>query len=223
MRILIIEDNINLAQNTKINLEKQGFVVDLSYDGLSGEQKAYVNQYDTILLDLNLPDMDGLEVLDNLRNENINTPIIITTARDEVKQRALGLDMGADDYITKPFEIIELKARINAIIRRFNARVNPLIEIDNLTINPQSREIFWKNQKIELLAKEFDILEYIATKHPRVISNEEIAEHIYDEGFDPFSSVLRVHFTRLRKKLTDIIGYNIIVTTRGKGVSICIK
>ena len=223
MRLLIIEDNNELADLTKTGLIKSGFVVDIANTGEEGKDKTFINEYDAIILDLNLPDYDGLDILKELRNQGINTPIIIVTARDEIAERALGLDLGADDYIVKPFEILELKSRINAIIRRINGRSNPIIKINELIINPNSREVWWNNSLINLHAKEFDILEYIATKYPRVVSNEEIVEHIYDEDFDPFSSVLRVHFTRLRKKLTDAIGYNIIITTRVKGVSICIK
>ena len=223
MRLLIIEDNVPLADSTRLALIKYGYTVDIAYDGNIGEEKAYVNDYDVILLDLNLPDKDGLEILKFLRTENIQTPIIIVTARDEIKQRALGLDLGADDYITKPFDLVELKSRINAVIRRFNGRSSPIIKIENLSINPNSREVLWNDESIDLLPKEYDILEYIMMKHPKVVSNEEITEHIYDETFDPFSSVIRVHFSRLRKKLSDVIGYNIIITTRGKGVSICIK
>lgn len=223
MRLLIIEDNVPLADSTRLALIKYGYTVDIAYDGNIGEEKAYVNDYDVILLDLNLPDKDGLEILKFLRTENIQTPIIIVTARDEIKQRALGLDLGADDYITKPFDLVELKSRINAVIRRFNGRSSPIIKIENLSINPNSREVLWNDESIDLLPKEYDILEYIMMKHPKVVSNEEITEHIYDENFDPFSSVIRVHFSRLRKKLSDVIGYNIIITTRGKGVSICIK
>lgn len=224
MKILIIEDNKELACTTKKLLEEYNYIVETAFCGEDGEEKAFVNNYDVILLDLNLPDKDGLEILKFLRDENIETPVIIITARDDVKERALGLDLGADDYIVKPFNIIELKSRIGAVVRRFNGRSNPLIIIESLKIDPYKREVSWDNKKIDLLSKEFDILEYIAEKYPRVISQEEIAEHIYEEQdcFDQYSSVLRVHFTRLRKKLTTIIGYNIIVTTRGKGVSICI-
>lgn len=224
MKILIIEDNKDLALATKKSLEHYNYIVELAFCGEDGEEKAYANEYDAILLDLNLPDKDGLDILKFLREEKVNTPLIIITARDEITQRALGLDLGADDYIVKPFNIIELKSRIGAVIRRFNGRSNPLIQIENLTIDPYKREVSWNNQKIELLSKEFDILEYIAQKHPCIISKEEIAEHIYEEqdSFDQYSSVLRVHFTRLRKKLMTVIGYNIIVTIRGKGVLLCV-
>lgn len=223
VRLLMIEDNEALALSTKTALEVAGFVIDVAFTAMQGEEKVAVHEYDAILLDLNLPDADGLELLQRLRNQKVNTPVIIVTARDEVKQRALGLDLGADDYVVKPFDLIELKSRINAVIRRFNGRSHPLIQIKALSINPQSRVVMWQDTEIKLLAKEYDILEYLASNYPKVISSEEIIEHIYDENFDPFSSVLRVHFTRLRKKLSDVIGYNVIITIRGKGVSLCIE
>lgn len=127
------------------------------------------------------------------------------------------MDLGADDYLTKPFQLLELRARVQAVIRRFYGRTNPLIGIGDLTIHPVSRKALWNGKEITLAAKEFDILEYIAEKHPAVVSSEEIVEHMYNEDFGPFSTVLRVHLSKLRKKLEDACGKNILVTTRGKG------
>jgi len=223
MRLLIIEDNIELANSMKLGLVQHGFSIDVCYDGEMGEEMAFVNGYDAILLDLNLPDKDGIEILKYLREENVNCPVIIITARDEIEDRAFGLDLGADDYIIKPFELVELRARIQAVIRRYNGRTNPSIVIKNLEINPATRTVKIDGKIVDLSAKEFDILEYIAEKHPTIISSEEIIEHIYDEDFNPFSSVLRVHIARLRKKLTEVAEYDILVTKRGKGYSLCIK
>lgn len=221
MRLLVIEDNKELALSIKAGLEKNGFYIDVSYTGMEGEEKAYTNGYDSILLDLNLPDKDGIEILKFLRSEHIETPVIIITARDEIEERALGLDLGADDYLTKPFQLLELRARVQAVIRRFQGRSNPIIEVGNLTIRPAARVALWENKPIPLSTKEFDILEYIAGCHPAIVSSEEIVEHVYDETFDPFSSVLRVHLTKLRKKLNDISGKELLITTRGKGYSLC--
>ncbi len=222
MRLLIIEDNKDLASSMKAGLEQVGFCADLSYTGEGGEELAFVNSYDAILLDLNLPDKDGIDILKFLRSEHIETPVIIITARDEIEERALGLDLGADDYLTKPFQLLELRARVQAVIRRFYGRTNPLIEIGPLTIHPTSRKAKWRDAEIPLSAKEFDILEYIAARHPSVVSSEEIVEHIYDENFDPLSAVLRVHLSKLRKKLTAVAGYDILINTRGKGYSLWI-
>ncbi|NFP90869.1 response regulator transcription factor [Clostridium sporogenes] len=223
MRLLIIEDNIELANSMKMGLEKMGFHIDVSNTGSDGEEKASINEYDVILLDLNLPDIDGIEILNYLRSESIETPVIIVTARDEVEQLALGLDNGADDYITKPFKLLELRARIHAIIRRFHGRTNPIINIGNLQLNPITRTVEIENKPVVLASKEFDILEYICYRHPAVVSSEEIAEHIYDENFDPFSSVLRVHIARLKKKLSNASGKEILINIRGKGYVLCIE
>lgn len=216
MRILIIEDNKELCLSMKKGLENIGFYVDVSFDAVSGEEKAFVNEYDVILLDLNLPDKDGLDLLQELRTYN-NTPVIIVSARDDIEQRTCGLDSGADDYITKPFQISEVRARIHAVIRRFQGRTNPVIQAACLTIDPLSRTATYNDLPILLKAKEYDILEYIASKYPAVVSSEELAEHVYDENFDPFSSVLRVHIARLRKKLNDVCKYELLRTIRGKG------
>lgn len=223
MRLLIIEDNQKLAISMKVGLEKEGFYVDISYTGLDGENKAFVNNYDAILLDLNLPDKDGLEILKFLRNSSIQIPVLIISARDEIIERALGLDLGADDYITKPFQIIELRARIQAVIRRFYGRTNPILSVGLLTLIPSSRKVEYNGIAVTLAAKEFDILEYLLIRHPAVVSMEEIAEHIYDEGFDPSSSVLRVHMTMLRKKLTKASGKQLLQTIRGKGYQLCVE
>lgn len=222
MRVLIIEDHKELSDSVREHLLIENYQVDVAYEGIIGEEKAFVNEYDVILLDLNLPDKDGIDILKFLRSEGIETPIVIMTARDALDERTLGLDAGADDYIGKPFQLKELSARMRAVIRRYYGRSQPLITIGSLTINPASRQAKWNQDLIPLNVKEFDILEYLAMRHPSVVSSEEIAEHIYDEDFDPFSSILRVHFTRLRKKLEKTCGKDILVNIRGKGYYICV-
>lgn len=221
MRILIIEDNRELAMSVQEGLERENFSVDLAFSGLVGEEKAYVNAYDAILLDLNLPDRDGLSILNFLRESTIDTPIIITTARDEIEERAKGLDFGADDYLVKPFELLELVARIRAVIRRFHGRTTPFIKIDQLMIDPVKRFVSYGDTEVFLKPKEFDILLCIAQQHPAVVSTEKIAEHVYDENFDPFSSVLRVHLARLKKQLAQASGKELLKTIRAKGYQLC--
>ena len=223
MRILIIEDNIELSLSVKESLEKEGLYVDAAYNGQDGEEKVDTNAYDCILLDLNLPDLDGLLILKNLRESGKDVPVIIMTARDEIEERAKGLNLGADDYVTKPFHLVELRARIGAAIRRYYGKTTPVIQIGGLLINPLTRKASVQGKEVELLAKEFDILEYLAEKYPAVVSAEELVEHVYDEEFDPFSSVLRVHISRLRRKLTKSLGYEMIQTMRGKGYYLCEK
>lgn len=220
MRVLIIEDDVDLASTVKKGLEEFGFYSDIANCGLDGEEKIFLNEYDTILLDLNLPDKDGLEVLKEIRSSGVTTPVIIVTARDEIRQRAMGLDLGSDDYIVKPFDLIELRARIHAVARRFYGRVNSEIKIEDLLINPKTRTVTYSLNEIKLSAKEFDILEHIANNHPNVVSSESITEHVYDELFDQFSSVLRVHIANLRKKLRVVAQKDILITLKGKGYKI---
>lgn len=223
MRLLIIEDNIELTNSMKKGLEKVNFQVDISNNGEDGTEKATVNEYDVILLDLNLPDGDGIDILKDLRKKAINTPIIIITARDAVSDLAIGLDNGADDYISKPFKLLEVRARIHAVIRRFHGRTNPIINIGKLQLNPINRTVHIDGIELELAIKEFDILEYICYKYPAVVSSEEIVEHIYDENFDPFSSVLRVHISRLKNKVNNAYGKEVLVNVRGKGYYLCVE
>lgn len=217
MRVLIIEDNVEILKCMKVELEKSGLYVDIANNGLEGEEKAYVNEYDVILLDLSLPDKDGMEILKYLRKENIETPIIIIIASIEITK---GLNLGADDYIVKPFNMDELNARIQAVLRRFRGRGNPNIVLNQLIIDPISRRANYDKKRIDLTTKEFDILEYLAIRYPAIVSSEEILEHTYDESFDSFSSVLRVHIAKLRKKLKKTTGKDILLTTRGKGYSL---
>lgn len=223
MRLLIIEDDRVLAQVMREGLEKRGFCVDVANTGESGEEKAEINGYDAVLLDLNLPDMDRLDVLSALRDQGLSTPVVIITARNEVAQRACGLNSGADDYITKPFDFIELEARIQAVIRRSYGRTKNRIVIGCLTLEPNTRKVTVNGTVADLSAKEFDILEYLASRHPDVVSAEDIVEHVYDEFFDPFSSVLRVHIANLRKKLIAASGQDLLVTMKGKGYQLCGK
>lgn len=221
MRVLVVEDNRELALSEKKGLEQENISVDVAYDGELGEEKAFINSYDGILLDLNLPKKDGLSVLQSLRAEEVESPVIIITARDEIEERAKGLDFGADDYLVKPFELLELKARIRAVIRRYHGRALPQISIGALKIDPLGRRVSYQKTEVVLKPKEFDILLCIAQRHPAVVSSEEISEHVYDEDFDPFSSVLRVHLARLKKKLAEAAEKEVLKTIRAKGYQLC--
>ncbi|EMF0488435.1 DNA-binding response regulator [Enterococcus faecium] len=221
MRVLVVEDNRELVLSVKKGLEQENISVDVAYDGESGEEKAFINSYDGILLDLNLPKKDGLSVLQSLRAEEVESPVIIITARDEIEERAKGLDFGADDYLVKPFELLELKARIRAVIRRYHGRALPQISIGALKIDPLGRRVSYQKTEVVLKPKEFDILLCIAQRHPAVVSSEEISEHVYDEDFDPFSSVLRAHLARLKKKLAEAAEKEVLKTIRAKGYQLC--
>ena len=172
MRLLIIEDDRALAGEMKVGLERQGFAVDLAHTGLEGEEKAYVTDYDAVLLDLNLPDKDGLEILSYLRGSMRNMPVLIVSARTEAKEKSIALDSGADDYIIKPFDFNELASRIRAVVRRFYGRANPEITIGRLSVNPASRRAQWNGVVIPLSTKEFDILLCLAQHCPEICSCE---------------------------------------------------
>lgn len=221
MRVLVVEDNRELALSIKKGLEQENISVDLAYDGEAGEEKAFVNAYDGILLDLNLPRKDGLAVLQSLRASAVESPVIIITARDEIEERAKGLDFGADDYLVKPFELLELNARLRAVVRRYHGRSLPQVKVGALTVDPVCRRVDYQQKEILLKPKEFDILLCIAQRYPAVVSSEEISEHVYDENYDPFSSVLRVHLARLKKKLSEGAEREILRTIRAKGYQLC--
>lgn len=220
MRLLIIEDCVEVLNYMKTELEKNGFYVDIASNGTDGEEKAYINDYDIILLDLTLPDKSGIDILRYLRKENIQVPVIIISGISEKEEIIRGFNLGADDYMTKPFLIDELVARINAVIRRFHGKLNPSIKIGDIVIDTTRRRVTFNDEYIDLTSKEYDILEYLAIKHPATISSEELLEHVYDEYFDSFSSVLRVHITKLRRKIKEIAGKDILINIRGKGYSI---
>lgn len=223
MRILIIEDDKPLSYELKDGLERKGFAVDVANTGNEGEEKAFVTDYDAMLLDLNLPDKDGMEILEFLRRENRDIPVIIISARNMSRDRIQGLDMGADDYVVKPFDFDELASRINAVVRRFYRKSATGITVGRLVVDPVKRLVSYDGKAVELSAKEFDILCYIAQCSPAVVSGEDIAEHVYDEFYDPFSSVLRVHIANLRRKLKNAAGCDVLITRKGIGYELCGK
>ena len=204
----------------KLELTHAGYCCDQAYDGEVGLKKALEQEYELILLDLMLPRINGIEVCRRLR-EIKQTPVIMLTARDEVMDKVNGLQVGADDYLVKPFELLELKARIRAVIRRYHGRALPQISIGALKIDPLGRRVSYQKTEVVLKPKEFDILLCIAQRHPAVVSSEEISEHVYDEDFDPFSSVLRVHLARLKKKLAEAAEKEVLKTIRAKGYQLC--
>ena len=193
MKILIIEDNKKLAKSLKKGLEQEGFAADYLLTGLAGERRLEVNRkdYDLAILDLTLPDKDGVEVCKNLREKNVVLPIIMLTARDTVKDKILGLDSGADDYMVKPFSFEELISRIKALLRR------PKQSLPNAT----TRRVFRNQKEIPLTLKEFGMLEYFMRQPNRVLTREQILDHLWDFDFSSFSNVVDVHIKNLRKKL----------------------
>lgn len=203
MKILIIEDQKDLNSAIAKGLKSRGFAVDQVFDGKDGLAKATVNRYDTIVLDLNLPFLDGIQVGIKLREAKITTPIIALTARDSLKDKLLGFTTGFDDYLTKPFDFPELVARIIALVRRAHPNKEPLLITDKISLNPTTRQASIARKPVKLTKIEFNILEYLLRKKGVVVTNQEIIEHIWSEEADLLDPPIRSHIKNLRKKLGD--------------------
>jgi len=217
MKILVIEDEKRLAKILKQGLEENAFAVDLSYDGEEGLSMAEAYPYDAVLLDVMLPRMDGFTVLSKLRATRREVPVLIISARGEVDDRIKGLNTGADDYITKPFDFFELLARLKSVIRRHKGRPSPLLMIDDLIIDMNSRTVSRANKKISLTPNEYALLEYLALNRGRVVGRSELRERLYDAASDRDSNVIDVHITHLRSKIDKDFDRQIIYTLRGEG------
>ncbi len=221
MRILIVDDEPELVRKLQNILEKLGYTIDTAFDGEEAVERIYTDHYDLILLDIMLPKKNGFGVLLELRNEQKNTPVLMLTAKGGVDDRVKGLDLGADDYLAKPFSTDELLARIRALLRRSSGLVSPLLEISNLSLNPATREAFIDERPLALTTKEFSILEFLLYNKNRVISRFSMAEHIWGDEFDPFimSNNIDVHIKNMRQKIGHG-GDKIIRTVRGAGYMI---
>ncbi|MDD4493520.1 MAG: response regulator transcription factor [Eubacteriales bacterium] len=217
MRLLIIEDEEKLAKMLSQGLKPYGYAVDMAFDGAGGEQRAAEVDYDAILLDLNLPDRDGLQVCSNLRENGCTSPILMLTARSSVTDRTKGLDIGADDYLIKPFALDELRARIQALQRRRYGMSQSVMSIGALQINSSKHLAFYNNKMLEITYREFDILEYIGCNYPGIVSIENILEHVWTGELDPFSNVARVHLVNLKRKLENAAGKSLIENVKGLG------
>ena len=213
MRILVIEDNAELARQIKIELERLLYVVDVAYDGLDGQYLGKTEIYDAVILDLGLPERDGLEVLQQWRAARNKVPVLVLTARKTWRERVLGLRSGADDYLGKPFEYEELEARLEAIIRRSSGHARPILTHGNLVLDPASARVTLDGDLVNLTALEYRTLDYQMRHQGEVVSKTELTEHIYHQDFDLDSNVIEVLITRLRKKLSA----DLIQTRRGLG------
>ncbi len=217
MRILVIEDEKRLAAILKKGLEESGFVVDVALDGEDGLFMARTYPYDAVLLDILLPKVDGLTVLKKLRAEKIGVPVLMLTAKGELEDRVRGLNLGADDYLVKPFDFSELLARLNTIIRRSMGKASPIIIIDDLSLDMSAKTVTRSGKEINLSAKEYNLLEYLALNSGRVIGRTELTEHLYDTEFDLDSNVIDVYINYLRNKIDKGYDRQLIVTVRGAG------
>jgi len=204
MRVLVIEDEFDLAKALAKGLKNNGYAADIALLGEQALQKMEFNEYDLAVLDLNLPDIDGLELCKTLRARRPKLLILILTCRKRLKDKVMGLDMGADDYLAKPFHFQELLARIRALLRRDLPTKEPILQVGDLKLDPSSRTVFKGNRRLELRNKEFCILEYLMRRAGEVISQEELLEHAWgEEELDLFSASLRVHIHSLRRELGD--------------------
>lgn len=217
MRILLVEDEPDVAQMLAKGLREQSYAVDVAADGDSALHLVFLNNYDLIVLDVMLPLKDGFAVCRELRASESSVPVLMLTARDDVQDRITGLDAGADDYLVKPFDFHELLARLRALLRRGRTLQPEILEIADLIIDTRSHEISRAAKLIELTAKEYALLEYLARRANQVVSRSEIAEHVWDENFDPFSNLIEVYIQRLRRKIDDGREPKLIRTLRGEG------
>ncbi|MDX1742645.1 MAG: response regulator transcription factor [Ruegeria sp.] len=216
MRVLLAEDELHLCDQIKKLLNAEGRVVDVVHNGLEALHLGATEPYDMIILDIGLPERDGISVLREWRDSGVQTPVLILTARDGWSERVDGLDAGADDYMTKPFHMSELAARVRAILRRQSGQMNPVIEMRRVTLDTRNGRVTVDGVPVDLTAQEIAVLTYLVHNMGRLISRTELSEHIYEYDGDRDSNTIAVFINRLRKKL----GPDVIKTVRGRGYMI---
>ena len=222
MRILIVEDERSLLDQLKTSFEAQKYMVETASDGEKALDIIFDNPVDVIILDIMIPKIDGLTVLSEIRNADITTPVLMLTAMGEIDDRIKGLDLGADDYLVKPFSMDELFARVRALFRRFGGQTDSLLQAGELVLDTVSREVKVSERIIDLTSREFSILEFLLYNKNRAVSRFSLAEHVWGDDFDPFSmsNFMDVHIKNLRKKIGDSGHGKIIRTVRGIGYMI---
>ncbi len=216
MRILVIEDEKKVAAFIKRGLEQESYAVDTVYDGIEGQHYAEVNEYDAIILDIMLPGKSGMEVLKDIKAAGVTAPVLLLTARDTVEDRVKGLDLGADDYLTKPFAFEELLARLRVLLRR-GAYGSPMLQFGDLSLDPATRKAKRGDTEVELTVKEYALLEYLLRNPDRVLTRTLIAEHVWDQSFDNETNVVDVYINHLRSKVDKDPSQRLIHTVRGVG------
>src|SRR6266508_4236162 len=220
MRVLVVEDEPDLADAVARGLRREGYAVDVAYDGDEALDKASVNAYDVICLDLNLPAVDGIEVVRRIRADQERQPpprVLMLTARDGTADRVVGLDEGADDYLVKPFEFDELTARLRALLRRDAGRSGALLRAGDIELDAARHEARRAGRPLALTPKEFALLRYFMSRAGQVLSQEDLLEHVWDENADPFTNTVRVTVMTLRRKLADAGEGQPIETVVGRG------
>jgi heavy metal response regulator len=217
MRLLLVEDEEKVSRFIKKGLEEVGYAVDTASDGETGLMMGLEGAHDLIILDIHLPGRDGLSVLRELRQKRVSTPVLLLTVRAAIEDKVIGLDTGADDYLTKPFAFQELLARVRALLRRPIEAGPPLLKVADLTLDPARRVVLRGEEKIELTTKEFALLDYFMRNPGRVLTRTMIAEHVWDYDFDPMTNVIDVYVNYLRKKIDVGRQEKLIHTVRGVG------
>lgn len=217
MRLLLIEDEPRVAHFVAKGLREDGYAVDIAEDGDEALYKVSIGEYDLIILDVMLPEKNGFVVCRELRKAGVEVSILMLTARDSIEDRVKGLDSGADDYLGKPFDFAELLARVRALLRRQKNLRPEILQAADLSVNTASHTVTRRRKKISLTAKEYALLEFFMLKAGKVVNRAEIAEHVWDENFDPFSNVIDVYVRRLRRKVDDGFDRRLIHTRRGEG------
>jgi two-component system copper resistance phosphate regulon response regulator CusR len=217
MRILLVEDDPQIARFVRKGLTENSYAVDTVASGETALYEASVGNYDAIVLDVIIPAPDGMEVCRRLRAEKVNVPILMLTARDAVGDRIEGLDAGADDYLVKPFQFAELLARLRALLRRGGATQPTVITVGDLEVDTRSHRVHLNGRSIALTTKEYALLEYLARNAGRIVGRAEIADHVWDEEFDPFSNLIEVYVNRLRRNIEKVSAKKLIHTVRGAG------
>lgn len=220
MIILVVEDEKKIASFIKRALEMEKYTVELVVSGEEALEKAEINDYDLIILDVMLPELDGFSVCDKLRKMKINSPLIMLTAKTQISDRIKGLDSGADDYLTKPFSIDELLARIRSLLRRGKKAATPKLKISDLTLDPKSHEVSRGKNELGLTAKEYKILDFLMRRESEVCTRNMIGEHVWGYNFNPLSNVIDAHISNLRRKVDGKNKIRLIETVRGGGYKI---
>jgi DNA-binding response OmpR family regulator len=217
MRILVVEDNRRLNSSLKKSLEEDGYAVDTAFDGDEGENYALSAPYDVILLDVMLPQKDGFQLCRDLRQQGVNAPVLMLTARDAIDDRVDGLDSGADDYLVKPFSMNELRARLRALLRREKPEKTAHLEVGDLSMDPANHHVQRGTDPIKLTPREYAILEYLMRSPNRILTREMIEAHVWDFDFVSGSNVVDVYIRRLRRKIDDPYKVKLLETVRGVG------
>ena len=216
MNILVVEDTIKVASFIQRGLEASQYQVHVEHDGEAGLNRLLVEDYDLVILDVMLPKMDGFSVLKAMRKQGVKVPVLLLTARGAVEDKVAGLDVGADDYLTKPFDFEELLARVRALLRRGGAAPQ-ILELADLRLDPARREVTRAEKRIDLTAKEFALLEYLLRRQGQVLSRSVIAQHVWGVGYDTFTNVIDVYVNYLRKKIDSGFAVKLLHTVRGAG------